>query len=180
MTKKKNDPASTGYLIKPVKVIALILAMPYLNNVSAFQQQEKTIRGIVSDENNVPLQGVNITLKGTNRVVVTQADGKYSIAFNGSSAVLQFSFVGYSTQEVKIKNGDIINIKLSSQSKQLNDVVVTGYGKASKKNITGAITSLAPEDFNQGVLTTPAQLLQGKVAGLNITKSGDPNAQPAV
>src|SRR5258708_40217176 len=73
-----------------------------------------------------------------------------------------------------------INITLVSQSKQLSDVVVIGYGTAAKKDVTGSITTVKSEEFNPGVLTTPAELLQGKVPGLNVTKSGDPNAAPAV
>lgn len=143
-------------------------------------QTGKTIRGTVTDENKIPLQGVSVNIKGSGKNTLTNSDGNYSIPVNGSNDVISFTFIGYSPKEVPAGTGDVLNITLATEAKQLKDVVVIGYGSSSKRDVTGSITSLKSEDFNQGVLTTPAQLLQGKVAGLNVTKSGDPNQQPAV
>jgi iron complex outermembrane receptor protein len=146
----------------------------------AFQQTPGALKGVITDENNAPLAGVTITVKGTSKVVTTDAEGKYSIPVDGRGMVLAISYVGFATKEVRAGNEKAINITLVSLSKQLNDVVVIGYGTAAKKDVTGSITTVKSEEFNPGVLTTPAELLQGKVAGLNVTKSGDPNAAPAV
>jgi TonB-linked SusC/RagA family outer membrane protein len=148
--------------------------------VSAFQQPPATLSGIVTDEANQPVANVNVSVKGGGKTVVTDADGKYSIAVAGPGTILQFSYVGFASREVKAGSGRTLNITLLSQSRQLSDVVVIGYGTTSKKDVTAAITTVKAEEFNPGVLTTPAELLQGKVAGLNVTKSGDPNAAPAV
>jgi TonB-linked SusC/RagA family outer membrane protein len=160
----------------PLFLVSLTSAV----EVNAFQQQSKTVTGTITDESSAPLQGVNIQVKGTRRVTTTEKDGKFSIAVSSSNAILQVTFVGYDPQEITVGNQSNLDFKLVPATKQLNDVVVTGYGKSSKRDITGAVTSLAAEDFNTGVLSSPGQLLQGKVPGLNITKSGDPNAKPAV
>jgi len=87
--------------------------------------------------------------------------------------------LGMVPQEMTIGSKLIINVTLVTDSKSLKDVVVIGYGTSNKKDLTGSVTSVKAEEFNQGVLVSPAQLLQGKVAGLNVTKSGDPNAKPS-
>ncbi|WP_246229767.1 TonB-dependent receptor plug domain-containing protein [Mucilaginibacter humi] len=97
---------------------------------------------------------------------------------NGN-VTLRFSFVGYLTQDLPATS-NTLNVTLVPDAKQLKDVVVIGYGTSSKKDVTGAIATLKAEEFNMGVTTTPADLLQGKIAGLNITKSDDPNKAPTV
>jgi TonB-linked SusC/RagA family outer membrane protein len=145
----------------------------------AFSQTGKTIKGTVTDEKNEPLPGVSVVVAGTTVGVMTDVKGNYSLNVSGESAVLKFTSIGYTSKEVRVGTNATINVNMLPDAKQLKDVVVIGYGTSSKKDVTGAITSVKAEDFNAGVLTTPAELLQGKVAGLNITKSGDPNKQPA-
>jgi len=166
--------------MKAIPRLLLAALLFFSINANAFQQAPGTLKGTVTDENNTPLAGVSILIKGTKKAATTDAEGKYSITVDGPGAVLQVSYVGFSDKEVKAGNEKSVNITLVSKSKQLNDVVVIGYGTASKKDVTSAITTVKAEEFNPGVLTTPAELLQGKVAGLNVTKSGDPNAAPAV
>jgi TonB-linked SusC/RagA family outer membrane protein len=158
----------------------LLLALLCFSFTSYAFQAPGTLKGTVTDENNTPLAGVSIMIKGTKKAATTDAEGKYSITVDGPGTILQVSYVGFSDKEVKTGNEKSVNITLVSKSKQLNDVVVIGYGTASKKDVTSAITTVKADEFNPGVLTTPAELLQGKVAGLNVTKSGDPNAAPAV
>ncbi|MCQ6957141.1 SusC/RagA family TonB-linked outer membrane protein [Mucilaginibacter aquariorum] len=145
----------------------------------AFSQTGKTIKGTVTDEKNEPLPGVSVVVAGTTVGVMTDIKGNYSLNVSGENAVLKFTSIGYTSKEVRVGTNTTINVNMLPDAKQLKDVVVIGYGTSSKKDVTGAITSVKAEDFNAGVLTTPAELLQGKVAGLNITKSGDPNKQPA-
>jgi len=166
--------------MKAIPRLLLLALLCFSFTSYAFQQAPGTLRGTVTDENNTPLAGVSIMIKGTKKAATTDAEGKYSITVDGPGAILQVSYVGFSDKEVKTGNEKSVNITLVSKSKQLNDVVVIGYGTASKKDVTSAITTVKADEFNPGVLTTPAELLQGKVAGLNVTKSGDPNAAPAV
>lgn len=157
----------------------LLLCAIMFSTLPALSQTARTITGTVTDEQNQPLPGVSVVVAGTTNGVMTNVKGSYSVTVNSNTAVLKFSFIGYVTKEVTVGTSNSINLSLLPDARQLKDVVVIGYGTSSKRDVTGAITSVKAEDFNPGVLTTPAELLQGKVAGLNITKSGDPNKQPA-
>jgi TonB-dependent starch-binding outer membrane protein SusC len=138
--------------------------------------QEKKLSGVVTDaETGETLIGVNVTA-ATNKSLgtVTDLDGKYSFTVPDTVKALSFSFVGYSTQVIDI-TANVINIKLSP-GQQLSEVVVVGYGTQKVKEVTSAVTSVKSEDFNQGNISDPIQLIQGKVAGLSIVKpGGDPN-----
>ncbi|MET4082620.1 TonB-linked SusC/RagA family outer membrane protein [Pedobacter sp. UYP30] len=142
-------------------------------------QTTKTVKGTVSDESNNSLPGVLVKQKGKQAATSTDENGKFIITISGDQDILLFSFVGMVTKEIQITDQTRIDVRLQPDSKLLNDVVVIGYGTANRKDLTGAVTSVNSEDFNNGVLVNPAELLQGKVAGLNVTKSGDPNKQPA-
>jgi TonB-dependent SusC/RagA subfamily outer membrane receptor len=157
----------------------LLLCAIMFSASPALSQTGRTIRGTVTDEKNQPLPGVSVLIAGTNTGVMTDVNGAYSLNVNGNIVTLKFSFIGYLPKEVKVGADNTVNVSLQPDARQLKDVIVIGYGTSSKKDVTGAITSVKAEEFNAGVLTTPAELLQGKVAGLNITKSGDPNKQPA-
>ena len=158
----------------------VILLCAIIFSVSpALSQTSRNIKGTVTDEKNEPLPGVSVMVTGSNTGAMTDVKGNYSLTIAGNNATLRFSFIGYIQKEVTVGGSNTVNVRLLPDAKQLKDVVVIGYGTSSKRDVTGAITSIKAEEFNPGVLTTPAQLLQGKVAGLNITKSGDPNKQPA-
>ncbi|MGI4020962.1 MAG: SusC/RagA family TonB-linked outer membrane protein [Janthinobacterium lividum] len=158
-----------------------LLQIMLLSVVSTvFAQTGKTVRGIVTDEKNQPLPGVSILVAGTTDGVASDLDGKYSIIVSSNASVLRFTSVGFTTQNIPVGTSSNISISLLPSTNQLKDVVVIGYGTSTKQDVTGSITSLKSEDFNQGVLTSPAELLQGKVPGLNVTKSGDPNSDATV
>ena len=158
------------------RLFALLLLL--LFPAAVFAQQ--TVTGTVTDAANAALPGATVLVKGTSNAAAAGADGTYSIQVGDPAAVLVFSAIGTTSQEVTVGSQAVVNVALANDTKQLNDVVVIGYGMANRKDITGAVTTVKAEDFNQGVLTTPAGLLQGKVAGLNITRSGDPNQRPSV
>ncbi len=163
-----------------LKYLYLLIFAFFSNSFFAYSQTGRVIKGSVTDEKNQPLPGVSVMVAGTSNGVASDVDGKYAITISGNQAMLRFTSVGFTTKEVQVANSNTINISMVPAANQLKDVVVIGYGTSTKQNVTGSITSLKAEDFNQGVLTTPAELLQGKVPGLNVTKSGDPNQQPAV
>jgi len=148
--------------------------------VAVAQQTGRNISGNVKDDKNEPIPGVSVLVAGTSSGVMTDAKGNYNIKVSGSNITLKFSAIGYTSKDVPVGSESVINVTLATDTKQLKDVVVIGYGTASKKEVTGAITSLKSEDFNVGVTNTPADLLQGKVAGLNITRSDDPNKPASV
>lgn len=142
---------------------------------------DKTITGTVRDENNDPLIGVSIVAKNTTVGTITNADGNYELKLPDDVTTLVFSYIGYQTQEINIDGRNIIDLVMVSAAAQIEQVVVIGYGTINKRDVTGAVKSLRTEEFNKGIINTPEQLLQGKVAGVNVTTaSGDPNAAISV
>ena len=140
----------------------------------------QTITGTVTGDGG-PLPGVNVIVKGTTQGVTTDFDGLYSIENVASDAVLVFSFIGFTSQEIAVSGQTVINVVLLIDAQALDEVVVTGYGSQVKKEITTAVTSVSAEDFNQGVISEPTQLLQGKVAGLSVyNKGGNPNSNGTI
>nr|WP_294946552.1 TonB-dependent receptor [uncultured Mucilaginibacter sp.] len=139
------------------------------------QAQTLNITGkVTSADNDQPMPGVNVKLKGTTTGAVTGVDGKYSIAASPGN-VLVFSFLGYSTQEVSVKLASAIDVKLNSTSSNLNEVVVTGYARTKRKDVTGSISSVSGDELRKTQPTTFDQALQGKVAGVVVQQvSGQP------
>ncbi len=136
---------------------------------------EQTVNGTIKDGSGNPLSGATVSLKGGSQSTVTNAQGSFSITVPNSSSVLVISYVGFATQEITVGNRSSVNISLTTNSAELNQVVVVGYGTQNRKDVTGSVKSLKSEDFNKGIINSPQQLLQGKVAGVNVTSaSGEP------
>ena len=153
-----------------------LLALPIFILVASVMYGQTTVKGVVSDSNG-PLPGVSVIIKGTITGTETDFDGNYSIVVNSSDAVLVFSYLGYKTQEIPVAGKTTVNVTLVEDSTQLDEIVVIGYGKTTVKDATGAVTAITSESFNKGVSTSPEQLLQGKLAGVQITQtSGEPGA----
>jgi TonB-dependent starch-binding outer membrane protein SusC len=152
-----------------------LTALLFLVTTVAWSQSRTVTGKVTSADDGSGLPGVNVVEKGTNNGTVTDVDGNFSVNV-ADNATLVFSFVGYASQEVVVGSQSTININLASDVRSLNEVVVVGYGTQEKKEITSAVASVKAEDFNRGTVNDPAQLLQGKVAGLNISRAGgDPN-----
>lgn len=140
-------------------------------------EYELTVRGVVRSETGEPMPGVNVIVKGTRAGTATDADGQYTITVNDGSETLIFSFIGYQTVEVNIVGRTQIDVTIEPDIRSLEEIVVVGYGIVKKSDLTGSVSSVKAEDFNKGVNTSVAQLIQGKVAGARIvTNSGDPGA----
>uniref|UniRef100_UPI004048865E SusC/RagA family TonB-linked outer membrane protein n=1 Tax=Algoriphagus sp. TaxID=1872435 RepID=UPI004048865E len=142
---------------------------------SANAQQARITGKVTDGATGEGMPGASVLVKGTTRGMITDLDGNYSIEAS-STDVLVFSFIGYNTVEETVGTRTTINLTLSESIQGLNEVVVVGYGTQEKKEITSAVASVKAEDFNRGTVNDPTQLLQGKVAGLNISKpGGNPN-----
>ncbi|RPA67147.1 SusC/RagA family TonB-linked outer membrane protein [Cyclobacteriaceae bacterium YHN15] len=138
------------------------------------------IKGSVTDENGDPLPGASVTVEGTTSGTVTDVDGNYAISVPEGS-ILVFSYMGFESQRVAIDNKTELNVILKQDVSSLNEVVVVGYGTQRKTEITSSITRVTEKDFNKGNINDPIQLLQGKVAGLQIARvGGNPNQPFAV
>ena len=138
---------------------------------------QNKVSGTVLDATGEPLIGVSVLEAGTSNGVVTDFNGDFSITVK-QGANLTFSYVGYLSQTIPAKNG--MKVTLEEDNKVLNEVVVVGYGTMRRKDVTSSITTVKAEDLNRGVFTDPASMLQGKVAGLVVTSSGDPNGSPSI
>jgi TonB-linked SusC/RagA family outer membrane protein len=138
--------------------------------------QERTIRGTVTSTEEGPLPGVNVLLQGTLQGAVTDNDGNYTIVVPGPEAVLEFSYIGYTSQTITVGAQSTIDVVLVSESTALGEVVIIGYGTQRKNEVTSSVASVKSDDFNKGNVSSPEQLIQGKVSGLSISKAGgDPN-----
>jgi iron complex outermembrane receptor protein len=147
-----------------------------VSNVT-LSQAETTVTGQVTDITGVGLPGVTVVLQGTARGTATDVNGNFTLSVPSTGGTLVFSFIGYATQEVAIGNQTTINVTLGEDAKALQEVVVVGYGTQRKSDLTGTVTAISEEDFQQGNITTPEQLIAGKVAGVQITSnSGAPGA----
>jgi len=129
------------------------------------QVQEKTVSGIVSDNNGQPLPGANILIQGTTKGVQTDFDGKYSIAVN-QGAVLVVSYIGMTTKKVTVGINSTINIVLNEDAASLDEVVVVGYGSQTKESLTGSVSKVASKELEQVPVSTFEQSLRGSVSGL--------------
>ena len=138
---------------------------------SAFAQQTIRVTGKVVDNFGESMPGVNVQVKGTTIGSITDVDGNFSVNVPNSKSVLLISFIGYVKEEIPVGKQTKINVTLKEDSQNLDEVVVIGYGNARKSDLTGAATSLRP-DANEAMKSTSlSSLLQGKVAGINITAS---------
>ena len=143
---------------------------------SYLAQAQTLVSGIVTDDQNEPLTGVTIIVESTLKGDVTDIDGRFTIPAQVGD-VLKFSYIGMKPLDIQVTSQEAIKVVLESDAAQLDEIVVIGYGAQKRSDVTGSIASLKSENFNRGVVTNPGQLLQGKVAGVNITSaSGEPGA----
>jgi TonB-dependent starch-binding outer membrane protein SusC len=165
------------YIVKNRQIVLtkkeLVNSFEDAGSYSTFQP--RTITGTVEDDAGMVLPGVYITIKGTTRGAMTDAEGNYNIEVEGSGTVLVFSFVGTETQEVAVGAQTSINVTLVTEAAQLQDIVVIGYGTVKKSDITGSVSSVKVDELNQGITTSIDQMLVGKSTGVTVFQnSGEP------
>lgn len=159
-----------------LRPFALFMAL-FLMNVSwAFAQL--TVTGNAQSTSGEPLIGVNVVEKGTTNGTVTDLDGNYTLRV-AKGKTLVFSYIGFLSQEAVV-NGAKVNVTLKEDTETLDEVVVIGYGSMARKDVTSSITTVKADQLNVGVFSDAASMLQGKVAGLTITTTGDPNGSPSI
>ncbi|TNF39450.1 MAG: TonB-dependent receptor [Bacteroidetes bacterium] len=145
------------------------------NGVESVQQQRKQISGTVIGSDGQPIPGVSVVVKGTTVGITTGMSGEFTLDIPADAQTLVFSFVGMRQQEIPIAGNTVFNVTMQEETIGLGEVVAVGYGIQKKIDITGAVGSVQSENFNRGVINSPGQLLQGKVAGVNVTStSGQP------
>ena len=145
-----------------------------------FYNYQQQITGTVTDSSGNPLSGVSVVIKGTNKGVMTDAKGYFSITANDGD-VLQFSYTGYSVKEVAVHGRQTIDVALSARNTVLSDVVVIGYGTQRKVDLAGSISSTTGKDITASPVSNAIEGLQGRVAGVNVAlNSGAPGSLPTV
>ena len=152
----------------------LFSASLLLCSTAAMAQSQKS--GVIKDANGEPLIGVTVLEQGTSNGTVTDVNGRYTLKTTKPNAKLKVSYIGYESQIITPGQ----SVTLSANDATLNEVVVVGYGTMRRKDVTSSITTVNAKDLDKGVYTDPAQMLQGKVAGLVISSSGDPNGSSSI
>lgn len=165
---------SLGLLMAPT-----VYAFPESPKIYASSPQAIIIKGTVGDGKDL-LPGVNVGIKGTSKGVTTDGKGAFSITVPDAETVLVFSYIGYTTQEIKVGNLTNITVTLQSDSKALDEVVVVGYGTQKKVNLTGAVDQVTSEVLENRALPNLTQGLQGVIPNLNLTPGdGKPIQSPS-
>ncbi|WP_213087092.1 SusC/RagA family TonB-linked outer membrane protein [Chitinophaga agrisoli] len=140
--------------------------------------QRVPVKGNVTDENGTPLPGVSI--QGGAGGAMTDDKGNFTLSADPAQDTLVLSYIGYKTARTLLHGQRELKLQLKADASMLTSVVVVGYGSTKKGDLTGAVSHVSTKDFNAGVFSSPEQLLQGKVPGLTVTRSGDPNATPSI
>lgn len=157
--------------------IILVISLCFLGHVQAMPghfQQDKTVKGRVTDEQNNPLSDVSVLQKGTNNGTITSASGDYTITVPGN-AVLVFTSVGFTDQEITVGDKSTISLQLKSLTQNLTDVVVVGYGTQKKVTVTGSVTQVKGTDLDKSPSTNLSNSLAGRLPGVTaMQRSGEP------
>lgn len=158
-----------------LKAVLLLFLLPF------FGIAQSVITGTVLESNGLPTLGASVSIKGTSNGTSTDFNGAYTLTNVPDGAVIVFSYIGYTTQEIPFTGQKTIDITLQEDTSQLDTVVLIGYGSTKKENVTAAQTTVNNEEFNKGAITSPGQLLAGKVAGVQVTAaSGRPGDGPVI
>ena len=160
---------------------AMLVMVLCLLAVTTALAQAIQVKGIVYDGNGETMPGVNVHVKGAASGTITDVNGNYTVSVPNSNSILVFSFIGYTTQEIKVGNRTNINVTLKDDLQQLDEVVVVAYGTARKGDLTGALTTMRPDGDEAMKATSIDNLLDGKVAGLVVnTASATPGAASSI
>ena len=159
------------------RIMKRVLLSSALLLVSTLTFAQSKVSGTVKDANGEPLIGVSVMEVGTNNGAVTDMNGNYTLNVK-PGAKLKLSYIGFTSKTIKASGNS--QIVLDEDNTALNEVVVVGYGTMRRKDVTSSITTVKAEDLNQGVFTDPGQMLQGKVPGLVVSSTADPNGSPTI
>lgn len=161
-------------------IFVVLLSFGLIVNNTAFSQQLKTIKGIVKNNNDQPLEGATIKISGTTTSTSSNASGNFQLLTNKDQGQLEITLLGYGKKSAKFNMIDFVTIILEGESMEMEELVVVGYGTQKKGNLTGAVSHIGEEAFKNRPLTNITQGLQGTIANLNINPAdGRPNQSPS-
>ncbi|WP_234734222.1 SusC/RagA family TonB-linked outer membrane protein [Tellurirhabdus bombi] len=168
---RASAPPMVNILLRQLRLLLSVVLL-LLGSLFSAQAQNAAVHGTVTDDQGGGLPGVSILLKGTQTGTVTDVNGRYSINVPNSGGTLVFSFIGYVSQEVPVSGQSTINVKMATDIKSLNEVVVVGYGTQRKSDITGSVASVGSEALREVPVANLQQALQGRAAGLEVQQIG--------
>ena len=149
----------------------VILLLMFLSSVT-FAQNARTVSGKVTDINGNALPGTNVVVQGTSTGVQTDINGSYQIIVNNpENAIIEFSFIGYVVQRVPLGNQTNVNVELAEEAVGLEEIIVIGYGTVKKRDLTGSVATIKSAEITKTATNNALQSMQGKIAGLDVTKS---------
>ena len=167
--------ASSVFANYPASIFSLTEDHP-----SKIVLEEITVTGLISDENGDPMAGVTILEKGTDNGTSTEVDGTYRIVVN-DGATLVFSYIGYQTQEIAVDGRSVIDLQMVEDVSALSEIVVVGYGRQQKRDITGSVVTLSSKQIKDIPVTSFENAIQGQLAGVQVSEtSGEPGAGPTI
>lgn len=168
-------------VLKKIKMWILLIPLFCMQQQLMGQDQNVIVRGkVTSMLDNSPIPGVSVLIKNTTSGTITDIEGNYTIEVPSEEAVLSFSFVGYHTEDITVGNQQMINIQLAEDITSLQELVVVGYGTQQKKDLTGAVSVVEPEEIQKRQATTVAEAMQGLASGVNIRGGGQPGAEARI
>ena len=164
-----------------MKNVLMAFGLFFAFNFSGLSQNI-TVTGLITDNKDEPLPGVKVVVKGTNDGVLSDFDGKYNITTeNKSELTLTYFFIGFDKQEITVSNRTNIDVKMSTDSQILDEIIIVGYGSSRNKELTGAAAKIKGEDIEKLNLSRMDQALQGQISGVNIsTNSGSPGGSSSI
>ncbi|MET4105677.1 SusC/RagA family TonB-linked outer membrane protein [Hymenobacter sp. UYP22] len=181
---KSQEQLAPGLAAQPSPVWLKALALGglcILTPLLSQAQATRAISGRVVDANSGGLPGVTVVVPGSTVGTSTGPDGSFRLDVPAAATTLSFSFVGFTTQQVSIADKSTVQVTLREDTQVLGDVVVVGYGTARKQDVTGAVAVVGEKDFNRGTFTSPDQLLQGRVSGVQVSNnSGQPGGPSTI
>lgn len=161
--------------------ILVVISICISAALPGYAQEGDVVRGRITGSDDSSLPGVNVVIKGTTQGVISDFDGNFSIAVKNRPTALVFSFIGYQSKEMAVDKQTVINVVLEEDVKKIDEVVIVGYGTQKKKDLTGSISRVSGDDLVQASSSSFDQMLQGKVAGVQISQStGSPGGNANV
>lgn len=156
-------------IFKAAGILLVLCALAVRFPASA--QDGHKVTGTVTDETGATMIGMTVIVKGTAVGATTDIDGHYEIEV-APDGILSFSYLGYQSQEVPVGGRSVIDIQMQPDTEVLTDAIVIGYGTTTKRDMTGSLSAVSTKDFNEGLISSPEQLINGKVSGVQILSSG--------
>ncbi len=175
---ERQEPPKTIISTPKPTAVSELAHSEKATTVKSVEEIAQTVTGIVKDADGTTIPSVSVVVKGTNTGTLTDLDGKYSIAVPDEKAILVFSAVGYTTQEVTVGTRTLLDVILQTDEKTLGEIVVVGYGTQTKRDVTGSVSSIKSKDMQGIAATSVDALLQGKASGVQVIQNtGSPGAE---